>query len=67
VAGDLTPRFEVSSALKDLGLAQEWAGQAGCSAQLVEAAIAAYRRAQDAGFGAKDLIALAKVSRRAPT
>ncbi len=67
IADDLTPRFEVQAALKDLKLAQEWAHQLGCDADLLDAATRAYGRAAVAGFFAQDLIAVGKVIRPAAT
>jgi 3-hydroxyisobutyrate dehydrogenase-like beta-hydroxyacid dehydrogenase len=67
IADDLTPRFEVQAALKDLGLAQQWSHQLGCRVDVLDATIAAYRRAAAAGFSEQDLIALQQVIRPART
>lgn len=57
-AGDLTPRFEVDMAVKDLTLASELFAeikQPGC---IAAAARAAYEEASSKGWGRKDLTAL---------
>ena len=65
LAEDLTPRFEVRAALKDLSLAQDWSRQMGCRTDIVSAVVSAYRRAAEAGLSEKDLIALRNVCGRA--
>jgi 3-hydroxyisobutyrate dehydrogenase-like beta-hydroxyacid dehydrogenase len=58
LSDDLAPRFEVTSALKDLALASELAAMLGVDAGIARAATESYRRAAADGFGSDDLIAL---------
>jgi len=62
-ANDLSPRFEVSSALKDLTLARELYGARRKAAPVAEAAIEAYQHAAQLGLGDKDLTALRQLYR----
>jgi 2-hydroxy-3-oxopropionate reductase len=55
---DWAPRFSIASAIKDLSVVQALCAQAECEAMIVGAAAAAYARAERAGLGDKDLIAL---------
>ena len=57
-SNDLTPRFEVDAALKDLTLALELSAEHQHSALLAEAAREAYQRASRLSLGDKDLTAL---------
>jgi 3-hydroxyisobutyrate dehydrogenase-like beta-hydroxyacid dehydrogenase len=57
-SNDLTPRFEVDAALKDLALALELSAEHQHPALLAEAAREAYQRASSLGLGDKDLTAL---------
>jgi len=57
-AGDLTPRFEVDMAVKDLTLACELFAESKQPGHVAGAAREAYRRASNAGFGQSDLIAI---------
>ena len=58
LAGDLTPRFEVSSALKDLTLASAMGAEHGLNTLITNASIEAAERTTALGLGDKDLIAL---------
>jgi 3-hydroxyisobutyrate dehydrogenase-like beta-hydroxyacid dehydrogenase len=58
LAGDTTPRFEISSALKDLTLASAMGAGHGFETLITNAAIEAGERATALGLGDKDLIAL---------
>lgn len=58
LAGDLSPRFEIKSALKDLTLASAMGARQGFDALITNAAIEAGDRAIALGLGEKDLIAL---------
>ncbi len=62
---DLTPRFEVNAALKDLTIALELSLEQGQPAPVTQAAREAYQRATDLGYGANDLIALRALYRNA--
>lgn len=64
IAADLTPRFEVRAALKDLSLAQDWCRQIGGRTDIMNSVVSAYGRAVEAGLSEKDLIALGNVFRR---
>jgi 3-hydroxyisobutyrate dehydrogenase-like beta-hydroxyacid dehydrogenase len=57
-AGDLTPRFEVDMAVKDLTLACELFAESKQPGHVAVAAREAYRRASNAGFGQSDLTAI---------
>jgi 3-hydroxyisobutyrate dehydrogenase-like beta-hydroxyacid dehydrogenase len=57
-AGDLTPRFEVDMAVKDLTLACELFAEIELPGYIATAAQTAYHRASNAGFGQSDLIAI---------
>ena len=59
--GDWAPRSAVDIWPKDLGIVREVAEAAGAETPLVEAALARFRAAQDAGLGAEDDAAVAKV------
>lgn len=65
VDGDYTPRSAVNIWLKDLGIVQDIAAGAGAPVPLVEAALAQYRAAADAGLGHEDDAAVTKVYARA--
>lgn len=57
-AGDLTPRFEVDMAVKDLTLACELLAGLKQPGHIAGAAREAYQRASNAGFGRSDLTAI---------
>ncbi len=57
-ANDLTPRFEVNLAVKDLTLASELCAEYQQPALIAEAANKAYQHAADLGWGVKDLTAV---------
>jgi len=57
-AGDLTPRFEVDMAVKDLTLACELFAESKQPGHVAGAAREAYHRASNAGFGQSDLTAI---------
>ncbi|QNE78824.1 NAD-binding protein [Streptomyces finlayi] len=57
LAGDLTPSFALSTALKDSRLILEAAQAAGVTLDLVAASTARFARAEAAGHGAEDMIA----------
>jgi 3-hydroxyisobutyrate dehydrogenase-like beta-hydroxyacid dehydrogenase len=61
-AGDLTPRFEVDMAVKDLTLACELFAETTRSGHIAAAARAAYEEASSRGWGRKDLTALRAMS-----
>lgn len=65
IANDLTPRFEVKAALKDLGLVRDQWKELGIEAQIVDAVVSSLDRAARAGFADKDVIALREVYRHA--
>ena len=62
-AGDLTPRFEVDMAVKDLTLACELFAAIKLPGYIAAAARAAYEEASSQGWGRKDLTALHAMSR----
>ncbi len=62
IEGDLHPRFEVTSAIKDLAIVRELAAAAAFDADLVEACYRHYRSAAERGHGGDDLIALLRRS-----
>ena len=57
-AGDLTPRFEVDMAVKDLTLACELFAESKQPGHVATAAQTAYEEASSQGWGRKDLTAL---------
>ncbi len=57
-AGDESPGFAVDRVLKDLGLADALRAEAEFAAPGFAAALAAYRRASEAGYGAADMTVL---------
>jgi 3-hydroxyisobutyrate dehydrogenase-like beta-hydroxyacid dehydrogenase len=58
LANDLSPRFEVSSAEKDLTLAAAFAAAQGVPTATLDAALEVYARAARMGFAGKDLAAI---------
>ncbi len=64
IANDLRPRFEVDGAIKDLTLAEEMCAGTSMKAEIMRAALAAYRRAAEFGLSKKDLIALRNMLRQ---
>ena len=61
VAGDYSPHSQVNIWPKDLGIVLEIARSNGFDAPITETALAQYRKAVDAGLGAEDDAAIAKV------
>jgi 3-hydroxyisobutyrate dehydrogenase-like beta-hydroxyacid dehydrogenase len=64
-AGDFTPLFMLDLMTKDAGLAQGLADEAGLETPLLDQAVALFREAQAAGWGAEDFSAIAHRYERA--